>query len=96
MGDQLPSAGGAGATRTRPCTTSWPARTWSFRHGQVFNWHLTTPTHRIVHVDSADIIEEELQGLRADIACLCAIGWTSRPHYVERVIELLKARQIIS
>ena len=48
-----------------------------------------------MHIDSADFIEEELQGLQADIICLCAIGRHYRPGYVADAVRILKPRWII-
>ena len=42
----------------------------------------------VVHIDSADFIEQELQGRQADIVCLCAIGRKYRPNYVKDVVRL--------
>jgi hypothetical protein len=49
----------------------------------------------MVHIDSAEVIEEELEGLRADVVCLCAIGRRYRPGYVTTVVEKLKPRWIV-
>jgi L-ascorbate metabolism protein UlaG (beta-lactamase superfamily) len=73
----------------------WPARLSHFRHGRVFNWLITGAGTSMIHVDSADFIEEELEGFSCDVLCLCAIGRHRRPHYVERAVEILKPRVII-
>jgi L-ascorbate metabolism protein UlaG (beta-lactamase superfamily) len=73
----------------------WPMRVTAFRHGQVFNWHLNLNGVRIVHIDSADFIDEELGVERADILCLCAAGRKYRPDYVATAIELLKPSIVI-
>jgi L-ascorbate metabolism protein UlaG (beta-lactamase superfamily) len=49
----------------------------------------------MVHVDSAEVIDEELDGLQADVVCLCAIGRRYRPGYVSSVVERLKPRWIV-
>ena len=49
----------------------------------------------MVHIDSAEVIEEELEGLRADVVCLCAIGRRYRPGYVSTVVEKLKPQWIV-
>jgi len=74
----------------------WPARFWHLRHGLVLNWHVELNERRIVHIDSADFIEEELDGQHADVLCLCAIGRRYRPHYVERAVKLTKARLVVA
>ncbi len=73
----------------------WPPRVRDLRHGQVFNWWIDTGQLRVVHIDSADFIEEELAGQQADIVCLCAIGRRYRPNYVRDVVRLLQPRWIV-
>jgi L-ascorbate metabolism protein UlaG (beta-lactamase superfamily) len=65
------------------------------KHGRVLNWVVQTGSLTIVHIDSADFINAELQGQQADIVCLCAIGRKYRPGYVKEVVDLLKPRWII-
>ena len=50
---------------------------------------------KMVHIDSADMIDDELAQHSADVVCLCAIGRQSRPDYVETVVRLLKPRWIV-
>lgn len=73
----------------------WPPRAGDLKHGLVLNWVVDTGGLRIVHIDSADFINEELEGQQADIVCLCAIGRKARPNYVHDVVRLLKPRWII-
>ena len=73
----------------------WPPRFYQLKHGLVLNWLVDTGNLRIVHIDSADFIEEELTGLQADIVCLCAIGRHHRPNYVKDVVRLLQPKWII-
>lgn len=74
---------------------AWPPRLREFRHGLVLNWHLEAPGASLVHVDSADFLEEELRGLRCDVLCLCAIGRAARPGYVADAVALLRPRYVI-
>jgi L-ascorbate metabolism protein UlaG (beta-lactamase superfamily) len=74
---------------------SWPPYARDLRHGLVLNWIVDTGSLRVVHIDSADFINEELAGQRADVVCLCAIGRKARPDYVKDVVALLKPRWII-
>ena len=73
----------------------YPPKFHHLRHGQVFNWWIHTGKLSVVHIDSADFIEQELQGRQADIVCLCAIGRKYRPNYVKDVVRLLKPKYII-
>lgn len=73
----------------------WPPKLRDLRHGLVLNWWIDTNGLRIVHIDTADFIAEELTGLKADLVCLCAIGRRYRPNYVRDVIRLLKPRWVL-
>ena len=74
----------------------WPAYAWQFRHGDVLNWHLNLNGLRIIHVDSAQFLEEEWDGLEADVLCLCAIGRRSRPNYIADAIRLTAAKVVMA
>lgn len=74
----------------------WPPRFYELRHGQVLNWYLELDGVRIVHVDSADFIDEELDGVQADVVCLCAIGRAWRPGYVATAVRKLRPRVIVA
>lgn len=78
---------------TRP--PPWPPRVGDLPHGLVLNWHIETPAGAVVHIDSADYLDDELRGLRCEVLCLCAIGRAARPRYVEDAIALLKPRYVI-
>lgn len=73
----------------------WPPRMHQLKHGLVLNWWIDTGSLRVVHIDSADFINEELQGMTADVLCLCAIGRRFRPNYVQDAVRLLKPRWVI-
>lgn len=75
----------------------WPPRIWHLRHGLVLNWLIDMGGVRVVHVDSADFIDQEIAAVgRADIACLCAIGRQYRPGFVRKAIELLRPRYVMA
>jgi L-ascorbate metabolism protein UlaG (beta-lactamase superfamily) len=71
---------------------AWPPRTRDLRHGLVLNWLVKVGDFSLVHVDSAELINEELQGHQADVVCLCAAGWHTRPDYVADAVRILKPR----
>jgi L-ascorbate metabolism protein UlaG (beta-lactamase superfamily) len=73
----------------------WPPRMRDLRHGLVLNWLVDTGGLRLVHLDIADVVREELDGKRADVVCLCAIGRQYRKDYVKEVVELLQPRWIV-
>ena len=75
----------------------WPPRIWQLKHGLVLNWLLDLGGVRVVHVDSADFVEQEMGAVgHADIACLCAIGRKYRPGFVRQAIELLQPRYVMA
>jgi L-ascorbate metabolism protein UlaG (beta-lactamase superfamily) len=73
----------------------WPPRFWQLPHGLVLSWWLEADGVRVVHVDSADFIDDELQGLSCDVLCLCAIGRQYRPGYTADIIRLLRPKIVI-
>lgn len=73
----------------------WPPRMHELRHGLVLNWLVDTGPLKVMHIDSADFINEQLQGQCCDILCLCAIGRQARPNYVRDAISLLRPRWVI-
>lgn len=74
---------------------AWPPRVSDLRHGQVLNWHVRVGGFSLVHVDSADFVNEELRGVSADVVCLCAAGWRERRGYVAEIVRLLKPRFVL-
>lgn len=73
----------------------WPPRMGDLKHGPVLNWIVNTGALTIAHVDSADFINEELQGHCCDVLCLCAIGRKYRKDYTKEIIGLLKPRWVV-
>ena len=73
----------------------WPPRIADLKHGLVLNWLVELGEFSLVHVDSADFVREELEGVRADVLCLCAAGRRHRPRYVEEAVELLRPRYVV-
>jgi len=73
----------------------WPPRMSDLKHGLVLNWLVDTGKLKVMHIDSADFINQELAGQHCDVLCLCAIGRQARPDYVKDAIRLLKPRWVI-
>jgi L-ascorbate metabolism protein UlaG (beta-lactamase superfamily) len=73
----------------------WPPRIEALRHGQVLNWHVRFGGLTVMHVDSADYHLSELEGLSADVLCLCAAGRKFRPNYVPEIVRALRPRWVI-
>jgi len=74
----------------------WPPRFRDLRHGLVLNWYIELAGVRVVHVDTADLIDEELHGVECDVLCLCAIGRKYRPGYVETAVGMLKPKWVVA
>jgi L-ascorbate metabolism protein UlaG (beta-lactamase superfamily) len=74
----------------------WPPRVRDLRHGLVLNWYVEMGGVRIVHVDTAEFFNEELEELQADVVCLCAIGRKYRPNYVRDAVEILRPKVIVA
>lgn len=73
----------------------WPPRMHELKHGLVLNWLVDTGGFRVMHIDSADFIADELGGHHADVLCLCAVGRKYRPNYVKEAISLVKPRWVV-
>ncbi|MCB9758931.1 MAG: MBL fold metallo-hydrolase [Alphaproteobacteria bacterium] len=74
----------------------WPPRYRALRHGKVFSWWLEWQGLSIVHIDSADYDTALMQGRRADVLCLCAIGRKYRPGYTAEIIAALKPGWVVA
>jgi L-ascorbate metabolism protein UlaG (beta-lactamase superfamily) len=73
----------------------WPARFYHLKHGLVLNWLIDTGKVRVLHIDSADFLPEELRDTRVDVLCLCAIGRSYRPNYVKEILSLTQPKWVI-
>lgn len=73
----------------------WPPRITDLRHGDVFLWHVEVGGTRLLHVDSADWLERDLEGYQADILLLCAVGRQYRKGYTAELIRRTGARCVI-
>ncbi len=71
----------------------WPPRVFHLRHGPVYHWHIEIDGLRVLHVDSADFIDEQLA--EADVLLLCAVGRQYRQDYTRRLVERVKPRVVL-
>lgn len=78
-----------------PVPPPWPPRLTDLRHGPVYTWHLDLGDTAVVHVDSADFVDEALEGRRCDVLCLCAVGRHYRRDYTRRIVELLRPEVVV-
>ncbi|MFZ5480240.1 MAG: MBL fold metallo-hydrolase [Myxococcota bacterium] len=78
-----------------PKPPPWPPRVWDLRHGPVYNWLVDVGDAKVLHVDSADYVDEALEGVRCDVLCLCAIGRQYRRDYTRRIVELVRPSVVV-
>ena len=74
---------------------NWPPRVYELKHGLVLNWLIDTGELRVMHIDSADYIAEEIAEHQVDVLCLCAVGRRYKPNYVKEVVSLVKPRWVV-
>lgn len=76
-----------------------PLYVWDFKRGEVFDWQIQISGKRIVHIGSADFIEEEIEKISinpVDVVCLCAANWRHRNEaYIRMVIDRLQPKFVI-
>lgn len=78
-----------------PAPPPWPPRFTDLRHGPVYNWHLDLGDATVLHVDSADFLDEHLDGVRADVLCLCAVGRRWARDYTRRIVERVRPQVVV-
>ena len=78
-----------------PAPPPWPPRLWEMRHGPVYLWHLDLGDVSVLHVDSADWRDETLDGVTADVLCLCAVGREYRQDYTRGIIARVRPRVVL-
>jgi L-ascorbate metabolism protein UlaG (beta-lactamase superfamily) len=73
----------------------WPPNVWHLKHGLVLNWLIELAGKRVMHIDSADFIPSECEGIEVDVLCLCSIGRRYRPNYVAEAVSIFKPKWVI-
>lgn len=66
-----------------------PKRFWHYRMGGAFGLLIKTPTLTVYHNGSADLVDAELEGERADVLLACLAGRKGTENYVARLITAL-------
>jgi L-ascorbate metabolism protein UlaG (beta-lactamase superfamily) len=66
-----------------------PARAWEYKMGGAFGIVLDAAGVRIYHNGSADLVDSELDGERADVLLVGLAGRKSTPNYLSRLITAL-------
>jgi L-ascorbate metabolism protein UlaG (beta-lactamase superfamily) len=72
-----------------------PARALDYRVGDVLGLHLGGGPVSVYHVGSADLIEAEMTGVRADVVLACTIGRHATPRFTERLLDTLQPKIVI-
>jgi L-ascorbate metabolism protein UlaG (beta-lactamase superfamily) len=72
-----------------------PARLWDYRMGGAFGLHLETPGATLYHNGSADLIDANLAGLRADVLLVGLAGRRDTRDYIPRLMRLLGPRAVL-
>lgn len=77
------------------CDAVVPLRAERYRCGAVFSVEIEVAGRRLLHVGSADLVEQGLGARDVDLLLLCVAGWTSTPRLVERVAGALAPRAVL-
>ncbi|MFZ5897067.1 MAG: MBL fold metallo-hydrolase [Myxococcota bacterium] len=72
-----------------------PAPMWRYRVGGAYGVLVETGGVRVYHNGSADLVDAELEGVRADVVLVGLAGRQVTPNYLERLLRLLAPRVVI-
>lgn len=72
-----------------------PARLGDYRMGGAYGLLVRAPGATLYHNGSADLIDAELAGERADVLLLCLAGRSGTPGYLKRITEALRPSLIV-
>lgn len=72
-----------------------PARFWHYRMGGAFGILLKSRGVTVYHNGSADLIDAELSGKKADVLLACLAGRRGTERYLPRLVEALSPRLVI-
>ena len=74
---------------------SLPARMWHYKMGGAFGVLIRTKNTSIYHNGSADLVDAELDGERADVLLVGLAGRTRTRNYVARLVHALAPKLVI-
>jgi L-ascorbate metabolism protein UlaG (beta-lactamase superfamily) len=66
-----------------------PARAWAYRMGGAYGLLIEAGPHRLYHNGSADLVDAELDGARADVVLVGLAGRQATPRYLARLTGAL-------
>jgi L-ascorbate metabolism protein UlaG (beta-lactamase superfamily) len=72
-----------------------PARTWHYKMGGAFGLMLEAHGVRVYHNGSADLVDAELEGERADVLLAGLAGRQATPGYLARLCDALAPKLIV-
>jgi L-ascorbate metabolism protein UlaG (beta-lactamase superfamily) len=72
-----------------------PLWVWQYRHGGPLIWIIKAGDVRILHLSSADYVLENLKGVTADVAFLCASGRQYTPDFSKNLIEAVRPKKVV-
>lgn len=81
-----------GEVLTTPRT---PKRIWHYRMGGAFGLLIRAPGVTVYHNGSADLIDAELEGERADVLLACLAGRKGTENYVGRLLSALAPKLVV-
>jgi len=76
-------------------TPAAPKRIWHYRMGGAFGLLVRAPGVTIYHNGSADLIDAELEGERADVLLACLAGREGTENYVGRLLSALSPKLVV-
>jgi L-ascorbate metabolism protein UlaG (beta-lactamase superfamily) len=74
---------------------SLPARAWNYRMGGAFGILIKTPEGSVYHNGSADLVDAELEGERADVLLVGLAGRKGTANYVARLVNALDPKLVV-
>lgn len=76
-------------------TPRGPGRLWHYRMGGAFGLLIKAPGVTLYHNGSADLIDAELEGERADVLLACLAGRKGTENYVARLVGALAPKLVV-
>lgn len=76
-------------------TPRGPGRLWHYRMGGAFGLLVKAPGLTVYHNGSADLIDAELDGERADVLLACLAGRKGTESYVARLVSALAPQLVV-
>ncbi len=77
----------------------WPPRVYELRHGQVLLWLVDVAGVRVLHVDSAEFLVDDVRAAvgdeGVDVLCLCAVGRQYRKDYTREIVAITRPKVVV-